>query len=185
MRFSAVDNHVQATSSEADRFEGLWRGQMKALLVLLMFSASATAQMNEAGLLKLDREFAKATSERRLDGWMRYMMDATVVFGPPHSAQRIVGRAEIRNYYRDMFGMPDFNMSWTPRTAQLLPSRETGYTMGTFHWVSPNYKCHCVNDWRGTYVAVWEEENCPGGTWKLKALFPSLEKGSSSCGCGS
>jgi hypothetical protein len=55
---------------------------MKALLVLLMFSISATAQMNEAGLLKLDREFAKATSEKRLDGWMRYMMDSTVVFGP-------------------------------------------------------------------------------------------------------
>lgn len=158
---------------------------MKAVMVLLMFCVSATAQMTQAGLLKLDREFAKATSEKRLDGWMRYMMDSTVVFGPPHSAQRIVGREEIRNYYRDMFGMPDFNMSWTPSTAQLLPSGQTGYTMGTFHWVSPNYKCRCVNDWHGTYLAVWEEEQCPGGQWKLKALFPSPEEGSSGCGCGS
>lgn len=53
---------------------------MKAVMVLLMFCVSATAQMTQAGLLKLDREFAKATSEKRLDGSMRYMMDSTFVF---------------------------------------------------------------------------------------------------------
>jgi ketosteroid isomerase-like protein len=158
---------------------------MKAIAAFLLFLVSALAQKTPTALLKLDREFAQATSEKRLDGWMRYMMDSTVVFGPPGSAQRIVGREEIRKYYQDMFAMPDFNMTWTPKTAELLPSRRTGYTKGTFHWVSPNDKCHCVNDWHGTYLAVWEEEQCPGGVWKLKALFPSLEEGSVSCGCGS
>jgi ketosteroid isomerase-like protein len=158
---------------------------MEPVLVLLMLAISATAQMTESGLLKLDDDFAKTTSEKRLDGWVSFMMNSTVVFGPQHSAQRIVGREEIRDYYRDMFAMPDFKMSWTPRTAQLLPSGQTGYTRGTFHWVSPNYKCRCVNDWHGTYLAVWEEEQCPGGAWKLKALFPSPEEGSGSCGCGS
>jgi len=155
------------------------------MLAFLLFSVSAAAQMTEAALLKLDLGFARATSEKRLDGWMRYMMDPTVIFGPPHSAQRIVGKEEIRSYYREMFAMPDFNMSWTPETAEVLSSGRIGYTKGTFHWVSPNYRCHCVNDWRGTYLAVWEEEQCPQGEWKLKALFPSLEEGSVSCGCGS
>jgi ketosteroid isomerase-like protein len=154
------------------------------MLLFLLFSVSATAQMTQTALLKLDREFARVTAEKRLDGWMRYMMDSTVIFGPPHTAQRIVGSEEIRDYYRDMFAMPDFKMSWTPRTARLLPSGQTGYTRGTFHWVSPNYKCHCVNDWRGTYLAVWEQES-PRDEWKLKALFPSVEEGSSGCGCGS
>lgn len=158
---------------------------MKAMLALLLFSATAVAQMTEADLLKLDRSFAQATSEKRLDGWMRFMMDSTVVFGPPGSGQRIVGREEIRSYYRDMFSMPDFSMNWTPKAAQLFPTGTTGFTKGTFHWVSPNYKCHCVNDWHGTYLAVWEEERCPGGEWKLKALFPSLDQSSVSCGCGS
>ena len=36
----------------------------------------------------------------------------------------------------------------------------------------------------GTYLAVWEREPCPDpGPWKLKALFPSAEEGSVSCGC--
>jgi ketosteroid isomerase-like protein len=159
--------------------------QMKATLVLLLFSATAVAQTTNSALLKLDRDFAQATSEKRLDGWMKFMMDSTVVFGPPHSAQRIVGREEIRSYYQDMFAMPDFSMNWTPEAAQVLATGTTGYTTGTFHWVSPNYKCRCVNDWHGTYLAVWEEEQCPGGAWKLKALFPSLDKSSVGCGCGS
>jgi ketosteroid isomerase-like protein len=158
--------------------------KMKVLLAFLLFSVSALAQMTEANLLKLDREFAQATAEKRLEGWMHYMMDSTVVFGPTHSAQRIVGKDEIRGYYRDMFAMPGFNMTWTPKTAKILPSGQTGYTRGTFHWVSPNDICHCVNDWHGTYLAVWEEEQCPQGAWKLKGLFPSPEQGSVSCGCG-
>jgi ketosteroid isomerase-like protein len=157
---------------------------MNSLLVLLLLSVPATGQMNQAGLLKLDRDFAKATSEKRLDGWMRYMMESTVVFGPPRSVQHIVGKEEIRNYYRDMFGMPDFNMSWTPMSAQILPTGTTGYTRGTFHWFMPNDVCKCVNDWHGTYLAVWEEESLDGH-WKLKALFPSLDTKSVSCGCGS
>ncbi len=158
---------------------------MKVILSLLLASVSAFGQMTQAALLKLDREFAQATSEKRLDGWMSFMMDSTVVFGPPHSSQRIVGSEEIKTYYRDMFAVPDFKMSWTPRVAQVLPSRQTGYTKGTFHWVMPNAKCHCVNDWHGTYLAVWEEEECPKGKWKLKALFPSAEEDSLGCGCGS
>jgi hypothetical protein len=47
-------------------------------LLFLLFSVSATAQMTQAALLKLDRDFVQATAEKRLDGWMRYMMDPTV-----------------------------------------------------------------------------------------------------------
>jgi hypothetical protein len=48
---------------------------MKVILSLLLLSVSAMAQMTQAGLLKLDRAFAQATSERRLNGWMSYMME--------------------------------------------------------------------------------------------------------------
>ena len=68
---------------------------MKVILSLLLLSISAMAQMSQSGLLKLDRAFAQATSEKRLDGWMSYMMDSTVVFGPQHSAA--ANRGEGRN----------------------------------------------------------------------------------------
>jgi ketosteroid isomerase-like protein len=157
---------------------------MKALLALLLFSISAAAQMTESALLQLDRDFAQATSEKRLDGWMKYMMETTVIFGPPNSLWRLAGKEEIQHYYREAFAMPDFSMRWTPKSAQLLPSGNTGYTTGTFQWVSKEGKCHCLNDLHGTYLAVWEREPCPDpGPWKLKALFPSAEAGSVACGC--
>jgi len=88
---------------------------MKTVLALLLFSISAVAQMTEADLLQLDRDFAQATSEKRLDGWMKYMMEPTVIFGPPNSTWRLLGMEEIRSYYKEMFAMPDFTMRWERR----------------------------------------------------------------------
>src|SRR6185312_5929428 len=158
---------------------------MKVTIAVLLFTISAGAQMTNAALLKLDREFAKATANEHLDGWMRYMMDYTVIFGTQGESQIVGGKEEIRTYYRDLFSRPDFKMNWTPISAQLLPTGATGYTTGTFHWVMPNSTCNCVNDWHGTYLAAWEKEGLPGGKWKLKALFPSADANSMSCGCGS
>jgi ketosteroid isomerase-like protein len=159
--------------------------QMRVLLAFVLLTVSATAQMTTGALLKMDHDFQQSTSERRLDGWMSYMMDSTVIFGPPTSAQRIVGKEEIQSYYRTFFAMPDFSMRWMPQKAVILPSGETGYTSGTFHWILPNHGCNCINDWKGTYLAVWELDSRISGKWKIKALFPSIEKGSTSCGCGS
>src|ERR1700693_4293581 len=71
---------IQATSLQVDRLEKVVeRTPMKPVLVLLMLAISATAQMSKAGLLKLDDEFAKATSEKLLDRCVSFMMDSTVL----------------------------------------------------------------------------------------------------------
>jgi ketosteroid isomerase-like protein len=158
---------------------------MKATLAVFLLTVSSAAQMTNAGLLKLDREFAQATTKEHLNGWMNYMMDSTVIFAPQHYSGNLDGKEAIRSRYRDLFTMSDFKMDWTPMSAQILPSTATGYTKGTFHWVIPNSPCKCVNDWHGTYLAVWEEENSAAGKWKHKALLPSLDATSLSCGCGS
>jgi len=158
---------------------------MKAMIAVLLFTIPAVAQMKEPDLLKLDREFAQATASEHLDGWMRYMMDYTVIFGPQGYSQIVSGKEEIRAYYRDLFSTQEFKVEWTPVSAHLLPSGATGYTTGTFHWVMPNKSCKCVSDWHGTYLAVWEKEQSTGVQWKIKALFPSADPNSLSCGCGS
>ena len=155
-----------------------------AIALFVLTLSSATAQMTNAALLRLDREFSKATTTEHLDGWMKYMMDYSVIFGPQGYSQIVAGKEQIRTFYQELFSMPDFAMNWTPMSAQILASGSTGYTRGTFHWIMPNSRCKCENDWHGTYLAVWEEEN-PGGKWKLKALFPSVDAKSVGCGCGS
>jgi ketosteroid isomerase-like protein len=158
---------------------------MKVVLLILLLSHFAAAQMTEATLLQLDRDFALATSEKRLDRWMNFMMDSTVIFGPSGSTGHLVGKEEIRSYYGSLFAMSDFSISLKPESAEILPSGRTGYTKGTFQWTIPDHKCQCVNELRGTYLAVWERDpSCPprNGPWKLKALFPAPEDGSI-CGC--
>jgi ketosteroid isomerase-like protein len=158
---------------------------MKTTLALFLLTVSSAAQMTNARLLKLDQQFAQATTKEHLDGWMRYIMDSTVIFAPQHYSGNLDGKEAIRTRYQDLFATPDFKMNWRPTSAQVLPSGATGYTKGTFHWVIPYSPCKCVSDWHGTYLAVWEEEDSAGGKWKLKALLPSLDATSSSCGCGS
>jgi hypothetical protein len=68
---------------------------MKAVFVIVSFSISVAAQMTNADLLKLDRDFAQETSKKRLDGWMNYIMQSTVIFGPPNSTQRVARKEEI------------------------------------------------------------------------------------------
>lgn len=157
---------------------------MKIAIAVLVVTVSSAAQMTNATLLALDRAFARVTTTDHFDGWMKYMTDHTVIFGPQGYSQIASGKEQIRTFYQELFSMPDFKMNWTPMSAQILPSGATGYTRGTFHWIMPNSKCKCVNDWHGSYLAVWEEEN-PVGKWKLKALFPSVDANSVSCGCGS
>jgi len=158
---------------------------MRVAIAVLLFAISSAAQMTNAALLKLDREFAQATAKEHFDGWMRYMMDYTVIFGPQGDSHIADGKEEIRKHYHDRFSMPHFKMNWTPMSAQVLPSGTTGYTKGTFHWVIPQNPCTCEDNWHGTYLAVWEEDPGAGGKWKLKALFPSLDATSTGCGCGS
>jgi ketosteroid isomerase-like protein len=159
--------------------------EMKVAVFILLLSHSLAAQMTAAALLQLDREFAQATSEKQLDKWMSYTMDSTVIFGPSNSTARFVGKEEIRAYYGTLFAMADASMTFKPENAEILPSGQTGYTKGTFQWTIPDHKCHCVDELRGTYLAVWERDpSCPPpkGPWKLKALFPAPEDGSV-CNC--
>lgn len=76
---------------------------MKVTIAVLLFTISAGAQMTNAALLKLDREFAKATANEHLDGWMRYMMDYTVIFGTQGESQIVGGKEEIRTIIATYF----------------------------------------------------------------------------------
>jgi len=165
---------------------------MKTTIVVFLLTISAAGQMTRPALLQLDGDFARATAEGHLDGWMKYMMASTVIFqvalpqllrGPQFTEQMIVGKEEIRSYYQRMFAMPNFTMLWTPTDAQVLPSATIGFTKGTFRWTFLYQLCNCTLDWHGTYLAVWEQDPAEVAKWKLKALFPSLEA-STACGCG-
>jgi hypothetical protein len=146
---------------------------MKIAIALLILSlSSATAQMTNAALLRLDRAFAKATTTEHLDGWMKYMMDYSVILGPQ-------GYSQIVQWHRENSRLLSGIILDARFQNELDTDKRTNTTPLARLAIQEE---HSIG--HGTYLAVWEAEN-PGGHWKVKALFPSVDAQSVSCGCGS
>jgi ketosteroid isomerase-like protein len=108
---------------------------MKIAIAVLVLTVSSAAQMTNATLLALDRAFAKVTTTEHFDGWMKYMMDDTVIFGPQGYSQIVSGKEQIRIFYQELFSMPDFKMNWTPMSAYVLVITENPVRIyRTFSW---------------------------------------------------
>ena len=141
----------------------------------------ATAQTGTPSkeLLDVDRAFARATSDRGLEGWMSYLSD-TVVISLSEPMQPVGGTENVRKHFASLFAIPGFTMKWEPDSAYIFSSGITGYTTGRYTIVTPNSLCRCTNTEYGSYVSVWRRPE--GGEWKVKAFIPSLE-GGMGCGC--
>ena len=109
----------------------------------------------EKQLRDADLAFAKATAERRLDGWMEYFAaDAAVL----HDGKTITGTESLRAYYEPIFADKDFNLSWTPTKAEASKDGTMGYTYGDYEDQRGSKTS------RGMYLTIWRKE---AGKWKV------------------
>ena len=136
-----------------------WIAQLLCFTTCVL-CASAHAADKAAVLMKTDRDFAKATLERRLEGWMSYFNDTSVsMTRPPH-----VGTAAIRDYYGRLFADPDFKLEWHPTKGEMLPEGDLGYTTGEFEMTRKDEKGE-KHVMRGNYITIWRRQ--PDGSWKI------------------
>lgn len=138
---------------------------MKRLLAFLLAVVSlgaVAADKPEAALLRADRDFQKATAERRLEGWMDYMADDAVLF----TGKPVVGKAAIREFYQGAFSNPDFALTWEPTRGEMFASDDMGYTSGRYEMHGKNAKGEAVVR-KGTYFTVWKKQ--ADGIWKVIA----------------
>src|SRR5260370_16548775 len=95
------------------------RHSVLASLLLVFLAASAiAAEKPEAVLMQADRDFARVTAEKRLEGWMQYMADDTALLRTP----AVVGMEAIRAANAKSFADPPFKLDWEPPHPQLFPS---------------------------------------------------------------
>lgn len=153
---------------------------MKIALVLLLtavsFAQTASSpkpadapQAPEQVLLKADRDFAQATAQRRLEGWMEYMAEDAVLF----SAKPVVGKSAIRDFQAPAFANPEFQLQWQPTRAEMFPSGDMGYTVGRYELHAKNAKGEPVVR-HGSYLTVWKKQ--ADGSWKVVADGGSPDK---------
>jgi ketosteroid isomerase-like protein len=109
----------------------------------------------EKQLRDADLAFAKATSERRLDGWMEYFAaDAAIL----QDGKTITGTQSLRAYYEPLFADRDFTLSWTPTKAEASKDGTLGYTYGDYEARRDGKTS------RGMYLTIWRKE---AGKWKV------------------
>lgn len=102
-----------------------------------------------------DRQFAKDTAARRLEGWMDSFADDAVIIA---AGKTVEGKQAIREFYTPIFADPEFTLTWAPTRVETSTEGTLGYTYGNYEMKKGNVVR------RGMYVTVWRKVD---GKWKV------------------
>ncbi len=145
--------------------------QIRTLLVIVLLSVSLSAFAAERDanvLMQADRDFAKATAEKGVDGWMSFMAPGAVLLGE----EPTVGPEKIRAAMQDEL-KPGTSLTWEPTKADFIGDGDIGYTLGRFEFRAADKQGKPVVV-KGTYMTTWQKQK--DGTWKVIGDLGSHDK---------
>ncbi len=141
---------------------------MKRSLFLVAFlavlSLVAVGADSAEALRHADREFCRDTRAHGLEGWLQWFADDASL---PQQSPPVVGKAALRDFYKQLFSRSDLDFSWQPDHAQSFPSGHLGYTSGRYSmaFTRDGKKVHNT----GSYLTVWKKQ--ADGSWKVLSDF--------------
>lgn len=129
-----------------------------ALLSTIAFAAERDASV----LMQADRDFAKATAAKRLEGWMSFMAPNAVLL----RAEPLVGLEQIKAGMAKDFDSPAFQLTWEPAQAGFVGEDSVGYTIGRYEakFTGDDGKPQTSH---GSYMTTWRKQK--DGSWKVVA----------------
>ncbi len=131
-----------------------------AVGVCLLVCVGAWGAGPEEQIMQADRDFNKATQEKRAEGWLSYFaLDEAVIPNPP-----TVGRQAITERYQKLFANPDFTLTWEPLKAEVFPAGTIGFTTGKYVAKFKNKEGKWMES-HGHYITLWQKQD--GGAWKI------------------
>ena len=136
------------------------RATLQLLLSIFVLSAmSFAADRDPIVLMQAERDFAKATADRGVDGWMEFMAPNAVEL----SAEPLVGLDQIRAGLTKQFKLPGFKITWEPTHAEFLGQGDIGYAVGRYEvrFTSEDGKPQFE---KGSYLTTWQKQK--DGSWK-------------------
>ena len=137
---------------------------MTPFLTPLVLAAFAAAQADpKAEMMAADRDFAKVTAAKGLDGWVGTMADDAA------KSQRIgeklvIGKEAIRQADAGLFADPKVKLTWEPTEAHAFADGKTGLTVGKYKVVAKTADGKEEVRGTGSYVTWWRKD--PDG-WKV------------------
>jgi ketosteroid isomerase-like protein len=146
-----------------------------AVLVAAACSPSETAQEGsdaaapgidvsaiEDSLMEADRNFAIATAEQGVDGWVAYFAED----GAMITARRgeVVGHDAIREIMTPVLADTAPRLLWEPIRAEVGAGGDLGYTVGTSRRVARDSAETLLGT--GNYLTVWRRQ--ANGWWRVE-----------------
>jgi len=144
-------------------FEVILKVALQTLVCVAVLSAIAFAADRDATvLMQADRDFAKATAAKRLEGWMSFMAPNAVLL----RAEPLVGLEVISAGMAKDFNAPGFQLTWEPAKAEFVGNGPVGYTIGRYEakFTGDDGKPHTAH---GSYMTTWQKQH--DGSWKVVA----------------
>ncbi|HEV2750331.1 MAG TPA: nuclear transport factor 2 family protein [Gemmatimonadales bacterium] len=141
---------------------------MSRLAILTMLLGVTTAcrrtvdvAVTRAALQDADRAFDRATSERRLEGWVEYFAEDGAMLRPGGA---VTGRAAIREHMSPVLRDSSFTLRWQPTRSDVGAAGDLGYTVGRYEARRRDVK-GAANVRTGTYLTIWKKQ--ADGSWKV------------------
>ena len=130
------------------------------LCIFMLVAISFAADRDPKILMQAERDFAKATAERGVDGWMEFMAPNAVEL----AAEPLIGLDQIPNGMTKQFRLPGFKITWEPTKAEFLGDGDVGYAVGRYEvrFTGDDGKPQVE---RGSYLTTWQKQK--DGSWKV------------------
>lgn len=114
----------------------------------------------ERELMEADRDFARETAARGVDGWVEaFAEDGKMMSGGPI----IEGHAAIREAMGAL-SRPGYSLEWEPLAAEASASGDLGFTHGTYRREVQREEGEPLVE-TGRYVTIWRRD--PSGAFKV------------------
>jgi ketosteroid isomerase-like protein len=123
-------------------------------------TGGSPAGVTEASLMQADRDFAEATHQRGIDGWMSfYARDAIRI---RYRANMVKGYDAVRAFDLPNISDTTYTLNWEPTDAYVFNGGTIGSTTGSYSVVSRKAETMGKELSRGRYVTMWRRE---GNRW--------------------
>jgi len=133
-----------------------------SVCIALLSMIALAAYRDTSVLMQADRDFAKATVAKRLEGWMSFMAPNAVLL----RAEPLVGLEQIKAGMAKDFDSPGFQLTWEPAKAEFVGNGPVGYTIGRYEakFTGDDGKPQTSH---GSYMTTWRKQK--DGSWKVVA----------------
>ncbi len=137
---------------------------MCGIVVIVGVACRARIELNaeRAALLSADREFARHTLERGVDGWVSSFADNGVMFRP---GEVVRGHDSIRAFMGPAFADETYSLEWEPRWAEASMAGDLGYTVGRYESRSEDAEGNPAIR-TGWHLTIWRKQS--DGQWKVE-----------------